>query len=239
METADEGLGSECSSESGSVVYRGMETAVSVADNNYGEALPRVAGSSIRNSVEINRTEKVRSYLNCNIGCNRNLNAENEPYGTVFTEETNFRTTNVRFIVFGEQIEDNRPVESPERCFVDQNIINGNVKYGEKNIENGKSPRNISEYFTGSSCELSEPEPCKYITVWKTTWQENVSYDKTKRKEESQTGCTCVKAINHFVFTPSVFSTVYDSFMSPNEVGVLSYLFFIQACSIVSILVVG
>lgn len=222
METADEGLGSECSSESGSI-YRGMETTVTVADDPYSaKALPRVAGSSIRNSVEINRTEKIRSNFNCNIDCRQNLSSEKNPYGTVFTEETNFRTTNVRFIVFGEHSEDNRPAMSPERCSAQQNNINRNIRYGEKKIENGESPRStIHEYFTDSSCELSQPEHCKFITVWKISGPESVSRDETKRKEEKQTDPTCVKAINHFVFTPRVFPTSYDSFMSRNEVGVL------------------
>lgn len=221
LETGDEGLGSECSSESGSCSHRGLDAGVYPSSNARSlDSIPLVLHSRFDSTVEVNKTESIRSTWNGDININGTLTSQAKNFGKVSKEEKQYRNTNVRYVVYGKSAD---TTSNPEK----QNTnyprtterMNGNsahrkiVSRGKSHVENNKS--------NGTAEDFIEPEPFKYVNVWRPYPLGN-KITNTNTLDVEEHFC---KAITHYEFTPRVFPTGRDRFAN-GKVGLLLCVIF-------------
>lgn len=207
LETGDEGLGSECSSESGSCSHRGVEAGVYPSSNACSlDSLPLVLHSRFDSNIEVYKTDEIRSTWHGNVDLNGTVTSQAKNYGKVEKEEKNYRNTNVRCVVYNGKSADTAP--DPEKQISNYprttKKMNGNACHGER-VSRGKSHVE-NDKSNGTMDDFSEPEPFKYITVWRPYPSGNkITNTNTSSLEEH-----FCKAITHYAFTPREFRRPTD-----------------------------
>lgn len=204
LETGDEGLGSECSSESGSSSHRGLETGV--YPSSYAcsiDSLPLVLGSSYGTTLEVNRSEGIRTTWNGAVDLNGSVVPQKKTIGKVAKEETNYQSSNVRYIVYGKAASAASHPEKQNFNYLKKASPMNENSATSKRFSRGK-PRIENESNGYSSCDFTQPEPFKYITVWRPYSPENaIQSGQIESTNKDEHFC---KAITHFAYTPRLSS---------------------------------
>lgn len=200
LETGDEGLGSECSSESGSSSHRGVETGVYPSAYACSlDSLPLVLDPSYSSTIEVNKIEGMRSTWQGDVDLNGTVTSKTKNFGKVIKEERNYRNTNVRYVVYGRAADTASTPEKQNSNYVRAaGKMNGNSPHGKRYSRGKTSFENESN---GCGSDFTEPEPFKYINVWRPYSLGNEINGKNNSSNQDEHFC---KAITHFAITPSL-----------------------------------
>lgn len=203
LETGDEGLGSECSSESGSSSHRGLETGVYPSAFACSiDSLPLVLGASYGTTIEVNRREEVRSTWNGAVDLNGSLIPQTKSTRKVTKDEKNYQATNVRYIVYGKAANTaSPPAKQHLNDSKKSSLMNGSSPSRKKTRRSKARSENESNGCT--SCDVTEPEPFKYINVWRPYTPANtIPNEQNENTNSDEYFC---KAITHFAYTPRLY----------------------------------